>query len=1636
MQRIKDFWANKTKKQKVAFGILTVLIISITSFAIYFFNKPKSSLSDDGNWEKLQIPDRPAPPFVLTPKVDKKFGISAKETFVLVSTAPTTEDLIRDAITSSKPVKVVQKSETEFEITPVSKLNPDETISIAISQNDKNYSWSFQVAPKLKIVDSLPRDRALNVPANAGIEITFNTDDYEDFTNQIEVNPKFNFRTEKHDQKLAIIPTDPLNYKSIYEVRINLMNYAFSFQTADKDNNGRLTLNDNFQQVLPSEPLQSKVNFTIDKNSSIKTEVYKFNNSSDFVNSRKTIDKITSSWTTYYGEENKLDLTKLAKVTEVDLSIQNQDQLNYLQLPFNLNEGFYFIQFSYANGEKLEHLWVQSTPILGYVSVAKEQSMVWINSVNNEPVNESRVSVVGSSDTYTTNNEGWTAFSTSQNLFDDLKHYIQVATTTGKELILPVTNLGSQTKPNQKTQSDYWSYLYNERILYKPTDTIYFWGVAKDKDSGVAPSSVEISLGDYENSKLVYQVVTPNSDGSFIGKLELKSFKLGSYNLKSFVDGVEIASSYLTVSDFVKPEFKTEVTTDKKAIFSDEKIIFNGKIGFFDGTPASNIPLKIYQSYGNESKNLDANKDGDFKYEYQPKYDASANYPRYETITVSPQTATQGESEEFGTIMVYGSKLKIESSSKQEGSVATVNAKVSNIDLNRINVQGLDDPISGPAKNQKVKIETEKTWYEQKEKGTYYDFVEKITKKTYDYINHTEQVETKELTTDNDGVINYSLNLEKNKSFNVKLTITDNEGHQSTSRQYFYYYDGQSNNNDVKKAEIVLDKKENTFSIGEEVKAKITKSGELYKDSDTNKFLFVIANRGRQEVYVRENPELTFSFEDKYKPNIFIGSIIFNGKYYEEVTSSCQQNWSCGGYDYYNKYVFAPVEAVYKKDDSKLKLTISADKTKYAPSDHAKVSVLVTKDNVAVPNATVNLVLVDEALAAMGKVNKPSTLDSLYKHVNSFVYYNYYTHQPIMPDGPMAERGGGGGDRNIFKDTAYFNTASTNGDGIAEFEFDLPDNITNWLTYAQSVTSSVDAGMGETSIITTKEFFVTSQFPKIVTLMDNPYLSANSYGVAIKDNVNINAEAVFLSGGSEISKNNFILTPFKENYIAFPKLNIGNYEVAVRGKYQNLEDGIILPMNVIDSRLEFKMFENLNEAKNLIYRKDKPIKLIVTDEGRGKYYYDLSNYCYMNSNRVEKILSRIFAKYVLENKFDEKDCPEPDVVFSDFQSADGGLRQVKWGNSDLESTLWSVYIDPSKFDKDELIKYFESFTNTNWGKSEDKIMANWGLTILGKPQINNLRILSRTAQTFKEKVLVALAFNYAGQNEEAKDIYLDLLSQYAYTNKPYIRIQSGTSDMDSYLLDTSYMLLLSSKLNAEYDKGMDLYLRDYRTEVSGVILEVANITFINNELTKLPKTDTEVRVKSKYQNKTFDLSKGSSVNIDLKSDELDSLDVETIKGKAESLVSYFATNDQFNKLEGDKRLSLKKSVSKIKGEGSDIKLGDILQVTLDYDFNKDAPQGCYDLTDHIPSGLTYLDNPSSYGISYQDKGYMYDSGNNIVKGCAYNSDWWRRYSNKSSVYYLKVSAVGKYVNEPAIMQSRLDPTIFQKTSEEFINISK
>ena len=1644
----------KRKKIFISISIFLALILVLLSLQM---SGKKNTLVSSEKWDKLVLDQKYTPSYILAPNQERKYGIVSQEIFVLKTKEPQDENTIRDNLISSKPIKITKTNDTEFKIVPVDNIGIDETISFSI-KNDKNYSWVFQTAPKFDVTQALPQDKAKNVPINAGIEITFNNDNFDLKNSDVEIQPKVDFRIEKHDEKVSIVPLSPLQTKTVYNVTIKKgfslfssnnslsQNYSFSFQTSDEnENKERINLEKDFQEIFPNEHLITKVytnNF--DSNEVINAEVYKFPSIDKFLSSRSNLDKINSSWIQYYGEQDMVDTKSLARVASADLKLQQKDKLQYLELPQNLDEGMYLVQFWFDNYKKVEQLWVQSSSIIGYVSVGKLQTVVWVNSSKNEPIDSSIISVLGTENTYSINNEGWAAFPTPNSLFsDNLKHYLLVTSALGKNLLLPVDNLSEKAKPNETVADDYWSYIYHERVLYKPNDTIYFWGVAKNRDTGIPPQSVDIYLDDTLNQSFV-----PQSDGSFIGKIQLNDEPVGYKSISLKINGVTLSQSYFRVSDYVKPELKIEIEGNKKAIYAGELVDYKAKVTFFDGTPASNVNLYISNQdrYGSVDKTeATANRNGEITFKYQSKFETPSYYPRYEGVSVSAIKSGDAPSDGAASVYVYGSRLQIDTESSQKRNQANLEVTVETIDLSLINEKGLSNPVSGIARNQKVSLTTTKTWWEQKQTGTYYDFVEKVTRPSYDYTRHDDIVDKKDLYTDTNGKITYNLNLELNNSYQVKLTATDNQGNATEDISYFYYSEYQNRSDQSPKAYLNLDRDSNSYALGDEVDIKVQKNGADYQKTDSSRFLFVLANRGRQDVYISNSPELKFNFEQKDIPEVYVGSIIFNGKYYEEVVVNCKSGWSCGRYDFYNKYFFDPLLIRYQKDGSKLDVNITTDKTKYQPGDKANVTVSVAKNGNPINNASVQLTVVDEALAAIGGVKEPNILVSLYKQVSGLIYYNYYSHKPVLPDDPQSEMGGGGGGRDLFKDTAFFDAGKTDANGMATFAINLPDNITNWLTYAQALTDDVDAGQSKSSIITTKDFFVTSQFPNTFTLKDDLILALSAFGNALNENTQISTEITFNKDMQELAKNSLLINAFKESYLEFPKLSVGEYSVTVKGNYQNYEDGVTLPVNVIDSRLDFNMTANkvlqkgdiLKSFDNITPAIGKPIRLIVTDEGKGKYYYDLLRYCYQDSNRLEKRIASINADKIITSRFKDTICSGCNTDLSGFQNSDGGLKQVEWGGSDLETTLWATYVDPSPFNKEKLINYFKDHHPHS---TEEKILQNWGLTLLGVPKINELNQLSQSAATYKEKVLLALALYSAGNTEKSKEIYMNILSEYAYTNKPYIRIQADSikTDYDTYALDTSYTLLLGilSNIN-DYDDGFKLYLRDYSGKVSNVILDIANISYIDKIFASLPDKDTTVSFETDFQNLTKNITKDGFLSVNLKPDEMNNFNLSIIDGKADALLSYYVTPDDFLKLQPDNRVSLKKTITKVKGDSSsDFKIGDILEVNLKYDFDSKAPLECYELTDQIPSGMAYLDNPDNYGLSTERKGILYLEKANIVKGRANNYKWWKNYTGNTSVYFIRIIGAGKFVQEPAIIQSSTDPSIFQKTSEEYITVNK
>lgn len=1679
---LKTKWQSLPLKYRIL-GLITIFLVSSACLLAVLKTRPgllpgqpQPSLSQvPEGFEKLVIPERQPAFFKLHATAPTKYGILPNQAFTMETRQAVEASWLRQYLKSSAPLTIIPVSPTEFTLYPATPLGIDQVLKLSLpveglSQSDtmfdRNYSWTFQTQGKFQVTGSVPGDQKTDVPQNTGIEIVFSQDDYQDPDRFITISPAVEFRTERHAETFSIIPLKPLAPKTIYTVTLkpglNLKSrsdpltaaYSFTFQTTQpitltQKPTYNLSLRDSFVQFSPATPPTVKVYTSNWNDYPVTTTIYQFPSAASFLSSRSDTDSASGSWWHYYPEDKPVDTSGLSKIASVELKLQQQDQLQYLQLPEALPTGYYLIQFRYQDGEKLEQLWLQSTSVSGFVSAGRNQTLVWANDVQSGlPVGGATVRFSGSSYQSYTSDAGLAVFSTPQLLHESRVHYLEIASPSGSQVFLPISALAGQPKSEISTPDDYWSYLYQERRLYKPSDVVYFWGIIKLRDTNTSPGNVTVRLvKNYSSDQILQSTVVPvAADGSFFNRFDFSDLPASWYRLEVWDGNTRVTSSGFQVASFEKPEMKIEVSVGKKAIFTTESVPYTARVSFFDGTPAKNIEIQIHEERTGKKTTATTNSQGEITYTYSPTYISARDYPRYESVTFTPSLAQNQLTEGYGSVYVYGSRLQFSGSGSQAGNRATVKSTLRNVNLTGVNSGASPEVLSTPAATTEVSMIITKTWYERHEEGTYYDFIEKVTRPAYRYESKKEAFPVQKLTTNSLGQIEYGFDLEKDRSYEVYLEAKDKEGKPTQTSQYYYYYDGfvPTQSQSQPTPEITLDRKENLYSLGESVNASIELSHKPYPVTDKNRFLFIVARHGHQDYYIETDPKLSFVFESKHVPNSTIGAIIFTGSSYQRVSGGCTWDWNCN-YDYASTY-FAGVQLRYRTDDSQTDLEISADKSKYLPGDTASVTVAVTKNGQPLTDTEVNLVLVDEALAAIGGVVTPSPLTSLYQPVPDYIYYVYSTHKPLLPDMPQAEKGGGGGGyREIFKDTSFFGRAKTDSSGKASFSVILPDNLTTWLVYAQSVDSKLQAGFGHNRLVVTKDFFVTSNFPKSVLSSDRPQLAASGFGSALTDSSQVKYQADFFSGQKNLSHQDKSQAAFKQVGFDFPKLVPGEYQAGLKGQLGDLSDGLRLPFSVVDSRIslatskKYSLVSGQEAAKlELAGHQDSlPIRLVISDAGKGKYFYPLENYCYPYGNRLERFVAKSRAAQILATRFPGSTCPQVDSAakLTSFQDFDGGLSQVSWGSSHLETTVWAIFVDSSGFDKARLVAYLEKVANQPSPGTISEIYSSWGLTLLGEPRINKLLTLADSASGFEDRALSALALASIGEIEKARDLYYDLLADYAYTSKPYIRIQrdtsSGTSVTDKYLKDTSLMLLIGSLVQKDYNLGLYSYLRDYRVAADDIVLDLAHIAFIDEEISTLPDTDTEVSLVSSSFSTTYNLSRGSATTVKLLPSEVGDTRLIALSGKAEATAYYTIGKSGLEALSPDNRLSLKRTIKKVKGTGP-LTTGDIVEIRLDYDATSQAPLGEYSLIDPLPSGLIYLSQPYNYGL--KPLGWSCRQDDNVITSCFWNSLWWQTHKDTVRTYYARVATPGTFIYEPAVIQSRLDLSVVNFTPQDTLKI--
>jgi uncharacterized protein YfaS (alpha-2-macroglobulin family) len=1612
--------------------------------------------------------------FSIVPEKEDDAGIALDTGFILSSQSEITLDFVKENVSmrGGEIFTITQTDDGKFILKPSEPLIQNKVYFIDIKTQDGNtVSFAFQTKRDFTVLGSLPADRSSYVPVDTGIELYFSYPDVENVSKYFEISPAVKGRFETNGYTTVFIPKE-LKAGTVYTVTIKkglsaknssaslAEDYVFSFETSPDETStadpykGNLYINSSWIEFgtteVPAIPFDLYMRERLES-VDVTLDLYRFKSLDEFI---KAIRKKEEApyWAAYASSKNRIDTSSLENVLEFTQNFNlTRYQQKYMLFPEALEFGYYLVELS--AGELSVQAFMQISDITAYTISDKDNMLFWLNDLKtNSPVKGAEIFDYIAGKGHFTDVSGLASLPRARksgNGYNPTLDLYRVTTIDGKVSLIN----GGYSYDDDYSVSDHnqgslnWRYIQTDRTLYKPNDIVEFWGFIKSRIDGSSPENITVELasgGYYYPMRSVVmerwlpfflsnplEVLSLKTEGGFFeGNINLPALDPGSYTI-TVKDGDKIlTSSYFRVENYIKPQYKLEITSDKKAVFVDEEITLTVKATFFDGTPVASVPLNYYINgyYDSIAGQGVTDKNGILEIKYTPKYHKDMQGETYGGISVSAQFPETGEINEYYGFRVFANDIDIRSKGEITDNKGVIDLTVNKVVLDTLNDDDytndnhIGDPVSGQVLNLSI---VHQTW-EKIETGDEYDHINKVVRKTYEYREKRTPVGSATVITSSDGTARYEFSVSPTEDGYYTAEVTSTDGNGRSMKNNVWIYRGSSMEraypHDYEYFLLVSDK--DSYKADETVNVQIVNNKEEpLKDMRT---LFVEARNGIQEYKINDQPALSTTFPESYAPNFSMYAIAFNGKTYIRTNKTI-------AYDYSEK---------------KLSLEIRTDKDSYKPGDNMTIS-LTAKDIDGNPVAAkVNISLVDEALLKLsGQYIDP--LAQLYSWISDGIISSASTRdgggwvytggirgagavademavsadmvkQDAMPAPSAAPAGGMENGsvavRSEFKDTALFKTVTLDPDGSGSFTFKLPDNITSFSLAAAAVSSDLYAGSEIQSAKVTMPFFINDALSLDYLVGDKPWIGLTAYGDGLDENENVTFELTI----KELPE--FKQTAQAKVYervdLPLPTLTEGTFTVIMAARTDSGHtDALSRTITVYPS---YRTIETVKQSKvtagmKLEGGKSGLTTLIFTDAGRGSLINALHSLSWDYGKRLDQKLVANYARTLLRELIKNNDyyIDPVDVDPADYRNEDGGYGILPYAGSDMNFTALITPLLKDVIDTTALKMYFY---NAVMSENGVQAAALFGLAELSEPVLLDL---NRAAQvenlSLEEYIYLGMAYEALGDLNKANEIYMGRIVPELELKDPYIRVKISKNDTDASYKLTALAAAFAARINNPDASKLFSYVQNNysRTQYIGV----EKVLYLSEMAQILPDTKASVEYIMNGKTYTADLQDGYCEVVKVPSINIGKLRITKVSGEV-SVLSLFTSSFTDNvKNDAGLTLSRKYYDAATGQEKTTFKANDLVKVEITYTIDKAAIDNTYEISDYAPAGLKPLDNPWRYGVK-------------DLTGC-----WYRQFDGqkvtfvvgkydknntpKPLVYYARVASPGEYVAEGTIAQGSI-----------------
>lgn len=1538
----------------------------------------------------------------ITPSAERDGLIALDATFLVTSSEKLSKKEVESLTVTPKTEFTVEKQGEGFLIKPVLALLENTIINIEVRDEvlGRVRSWAFQTETGFTVLSSHPDDGSGYVPVDSGVEVLLSSPDVSEdaFLKSFSLINKDTKQAvpgslKQFGQTFVFAPQSELSMATIYEAKVagSLSTlggrtlgeeYTFSFRTADekggyfenaspicetflKESTPLIAVNCESTYLKNAAPLTvfswrfptaESYQETLLAYAKKRGEGYFFNNARPDVDTEK-LQSLGSFTTTFSGNEDKYGGS------------------SYILLPEDYDYGWYYFLVKTISPDTGKEMvldkFIQISDISVYTMHTEGESLYWLHDAKTgAPLVNATVDIKG---------EGISASGSSDNNGtvqlrapfpgEEERGWAVARITSGDTVFLDIMQQNSAHR--QSAQERYSAYLYSDRPVYQPTDTVRLWGVVRPREGVFGmPENLHVTLGDYDNT--LYSVpVTPKQDGTFTAEVSFEKLagRQISYESLYLKCGEEtLASKSISIGEFVKPDYLPSVSTDKEVYRVGESAKITFSASFFDGTPAHGFKASVRTDRSEEDESIlitgeDGTASRTIKLLETPEWSLKESM-QWRAVSLGYNISNaSAENENFylyGSIPVFYKDTAVRAEVSGTGAAQKLTVKTNRITLENIK-QASDaydeEKIIGVPVDLPVTAETHKVYYTKTPSDSYYDFVQKKNVMIYDYEQHDEVQETKLYETKNGLFEITDLPSGEEEYYYVKLRTRDSagkeieeivwisaeNGYRYRSEEPRYTFDKRGAGDDYTKRMQFGDLENVTFDV--QNNRQPVKSGNI---------LYAIVQDGIKKVSLSPMPVADVPFKESLVPNYILVGAYFDGKYIYEI------------------------EKLYMRFDPRqreLAISLTADKESYAPGENANLTLDVTYKDSAKPveNAAVSLSLVDEAVFAIEE-DSADILQSLYQSVYSpsiwvEASYRVYTN----PGTGGAEKGGGGGDfelRDDFKDTAAFVTLTTDSQGRAKTELELPDNITSWRATVQGVSSDLYAGTATAPVVVTGDFFLNALLPETFLEGDNASLSLRAYGEA----EGFTAESpvdytVTLNREGEVTQH--AATGKAGDYTVLPlgPLERGEYTVIMTAKTPNIllsaeqyyQDAVEKSITVKSGGVEASLVKTFDVSQGIDIEPERfPVTMGFYNAEYAFYSQVLESVTGAMGGRVDERIARRYSREQIAALSGEE--PKVQNVSDDLGDVIDPSGYVSLFSYATPSVPLSAKVHLAVPDYLTGAKPYSVFTSTLGSTGEprgDIAAAYLGLAAHRQPVLDKVRAaLAQGGYSDEEQLWLVAALAAIGDFETAQNKYDELLTPLltdgvSAQQEPTRFIKQGSVN-DSLRL-TALASLTASQLGLADADGMMRYLMDNSSTMDLYLLE--KIVYLEHMRPLGGQASVSYTVLGKR--KTVDLAMSGMSFAQFTAEDFAMANIKPAKGSVFAKAYYVGGAAEASKQE-NREITLTRTIEP--RDGTQIAMGDVVKITLTPVMNDNIDPSGLCIDDYIPSGMRYL----SIGADDQD----------------------------------------------------------------------